>query len=197
MIFLSLYWLLPNACWCCCAVSIVELWHFHSVGVDLLENNILSPFICLEFGMSLQQSIFRLCVFFKEKPDTPNHVSISFLVKITCHFYGGGTLPEKKKQVCTCFFYTVVGCFNLVSLYEKRDWLLFINHTPQWTKVLSGWPLCRRKIQLMRCPFESKPIPTFWFKENDWKILLSQWVKKVSICLRIWISTHLSFSQNV
>ena len=116
---LSLYWLLPNACWCCCAVSIVELWHFHSVGVDLLENNILSPFICLEFGMSLQQSIFRLCVFFKEKPDTPNHVSISFLVKITCHFYGGGTLPEKKNR-CVRAFFTRLLDVSILSLSMKK-----------------------------------------------------------------------------
>ena len=176
MIFLSLYWLLPNACWCCCAVSIVELWHFHSVGVDLLENNILSPFICLDFGMSLQlQSIFRLCVFFKEKPDTPNHVSISFLVKITCHFYGGGTLLEKKTGVYVLFLH---GCWmfqSCLSLWKKG--LTVVHKSHPTMNFLSGWPL-DEKIQLMRCPFESKPIPTFWFKENDWKILLSQWVKK-------------------
>ena len=136
---LSLYWLLPNACWCCCAVSIVELWHFHSVGVDLLENNILSPFICLEFGMSLQQSIFRLCVFFKEKPDTPNHVSISFLVKITCHFYGGGTLPEKKTGVYVLFLH---GCWmfqSCLSLWKKG--LTVVHKSHPTMNFLSGWPL--------------------------------------------------------
>ena len=54
MIFLSILLIIGQCMgWCCCAVSIVELWHFHSVGVDLLENNILSIYLstfCVTVG---------------------------------------------------------------------------------------------------------------------------------------------------
>ena len=72
MIFLSILLIIGQCMgWCCCAVSIVELWHFHSVGVDLLENNILSIYLstfCVTVGLkSSKMSHFTIWKLFPKR----------------------------------------------------------------------------------------------------------------------------------